>query len=260
MQKSEKMNMTFFDPHPVITVAEADFLRALGFPTGHAPSERVTALARQTRKWFERNGRPWVFARRAGLLTLSKNHSEIEDVIFRSARLTKRFTKAEAVSAILAVVCAGREIEIEAQRCWQANRPDEYFFLEGFAVAVVEQLMAIVSARLCAEVESHGLSVLPHLSPGYAGWNLTDQVSLVRLMQRRDWPAGLDFDVLPSGQLTPKKSHVALFGLALKSDRLRCLTEMIPCEDCCWHPCSFRRTPYRHGGVSALGTLATETA
>jgi hypothetical protein len=154
-------------------------------------------------------------------------------------------------------VCAGGEVETEAQRRWQAGQPDEYYFLEGFAVAVVEQLMAAVSARLCAEAESRGLFVLPHFSPGYAGWDLTDQVPLVRLLQRHHWPAGLDFNVLPSGQLVPRKSHVGLFGLAPKSECLRRITDIIPCEDCCHVPCTFRRAPYRPHAHIALRASAS---
>jgi hypothetical protein len=252
--------MTFFDPHPETAVTEADFLRVLGFPAGHAPGNLAATLMRQTREWFERNGKPWVFARSAGSLKLSGNRTEIEGVAFRSTRLTKRFAEAGAVGAILAVVCAGREIEIEARRRWQATRPDEYLFLESFATAAVEQLIAAIAARLCAQAEAQGLSVLPHLSPGYSGWNLTDQVSLVQLIQKRDWPAGLDFGVLPSGQLTPKKSHVALFGLGLKSDRLRRITEMIPCEDCCGVTCALRRAPYHPESHHAPEVFGTETA
>jgi hypothetical protein len=244
--------VTMFDSHPEVAVTQEQFLRALGFPVGHSPSERVRALMEATREWYEGNGRPWFFVREAESLAWTDEGATVEGVAFRSAALAKLLAGAEAYGAALAAVCAGREIEAESQRHWEAGEPDQYYFLETFAVAVVEQLMAAVSARLGQEADGRGLSVLRHLSPGYAGWPLSDQVLLVRLMQRREWPAGLDFSVLPSGQLLPKKSHVALFGLAPKSEHLRCRTEMIPCESCGHPACAFRRA---HGSREAQVTL-----
>lgn len=250
------LNVTVFDPHPEVVVAQEQFLRALGFPVGYSPNERVSALMQTTREWYERNGKPWLFIRQAESLAWSDEGATVEGVAFKSPRLAKLLAGAEACGAALVAVCAGRETEVESQRRWEAGEPEQYFFLEAFAVAVVEQLMAAVGARLCSKADGRGLSVLPHFSPGYAGWPLSEQVLLVRLIQRRDWAVGLDFNVLPSGQLTPKKSQVALFGLAPRSERFRKITEMIPCESCCQSPCVFRRVPCRPEAPVALENSA----
>jgi hypothetical protein len=60
----------------------------------------------------------------------------------------------------------GPEVEAEAQRLWREEKPDEYFFLEIFGSAVVEHLVTITGARLCAWAEGRHLAVLPHYSPG----------------------------------------------------------------------------------------------
>ena len=50
---------------------------------------------------------------------------------------------------------AGPEAEQEARRLWKEEKPDEYFFLEMYASAVVEHLTTVAGARLCAWAEGH---------------------------------------------------------------------------------------------------------
>jgi hypothetical protein len=50
--------------------------------------------------------------------------------------------------------------------------------------------------------------------------------------------------VLESGMLRPKKTLLAVFGLTRHTDRLRKLTELVPCENCSYAPCQYRRAPY----------------
>jgi hypothetical protein len=48
-----------------------------------------------------------------------------------------------------------------------------------------------------------------------------------------------------SGMLRPKKTLLAVFGLTHHTDRLRRLTDLVPCENCSFGPCQYRRAPYR---------------
>ena len=59
---------------------------------------------------------------------------------FTSKRLESTLQQAEAHSVILVAVGAGAEAEEEARRRWADEKPDEYFFLEMYASAVVEHL------------------------------------------------------------------------------------------------------------------------
>jgi hypothetical protein len=51
--------------------------------------------------------------------------------------------------------------------------------------------------------------------------------------------------VFDSGMLRPKKTLLAVFGLTRHTDRLRRLTSLVPCENCSFGPCQYRRAPYR---------------
>jgi len=228
-----------------VDVAESEFLRLLGFPRGRAPGTAVVLRMEETRNWFARNGRPWTFVCRAERLELAAEEVRIDGVPFRSGVLAGRLGRVGARGLVVAAVCAGPEAETEARRRWQKGLLDEYLFLETYAAGVVERLRERIGARLCAEVEGQGLSVFPHYSPGYAGWDLADQVPLVRLLQQRAHPSGLPLEVLASGQLVPKKAQLAVFGLAPWSKDLDGLAARVPCEDCGYHPCGFRWVPQR---------------
>jgi hypothetical protein len=50
--------------------------------------------------------------------------------------------------------------------------------------------------------------------------------------------------------LRPKKTLLAVFGVTRHTDRLRKLTELVPCENCSFGPCQYRRAPYRRAPQS----------
>jgi hypothetical protein len=90
------------------------------------------------------------------------------------------------------------------------------------------------------------MAVLPHSSPGYPEWDVAEQPRLLALMKRtRRHALPSSVDVLDSGMLRPKKTLLAVFGLTRHTDRLRRLTELVPCENCSYAPCQYRRVSYR---------------
>jgi hypothetical protein len=111
---------------------------------------------------------------------------------------------------------------------------------------VVEHLATLTGARLCDWAEQHERSVLPHYSPGYPEWDVAEQPRLLELIKRTHHaPLPSALDALDSGMLRPRKSLLAVFGLTHHRDRLRRLTDLVPCENCSFGPCQYRRAPYR---------------
>ena len=194
-------------------------IRAMTVPEG-----RARELAEWARQWYAKNGQPWVYARQADELKITNGSITIDGVSFNSSRLRKTLLEAQAHSAILVAVSAGPEVVSEAQRLWLEEKPDEYFFLEIFGSAVVEHLTTMTGARLCAWAETRDMSVLPHYSPGYPEWDISEQPRLLELMKRAaTWPK-CGMDVLDSGMLRPKKSLLAVFGLTNHNERVRRIT------------------------------------
>ena len=232
------------DTHPEVDVREAEYQRLLGYPPGHAVDGRALELSDWARGWYTRHGRPWVYSREAGSVAVYGRSVDIEGERFHSVALRRRFEQASADGVILTAVSAGAELEREAQRLWREEKPDEYYFLEVLGSAVVERLMEMAGERLWEWAEGRGMAVLPHYSPGYAGWDVAEQPRLLGLLQgSRNLPGNLE--ALASGALRPKKSLVAVFGLTRRTDGVRPLAELAGCESCSMARCGYRRTTGR---------------
>ena len=230
---------------PALDVQPEEYVRLLGFPRGWVLEGRALELASWARDWYANNGSPWIYARQADELEIAGNSVFLDGVQFSSARLKTTLRDAEAHSAILVAVGAGPEAEEEARRLWAEEKPDEYFFLEVYASAVVEHLATLAAARLCDWAEHRQMAVLPHYSPGYPDWDVAEQPRLLELLKKtRSEPFPSPLEVFDTGMLRPKKSQLAVFGLTRHTDRLQKLSSLVPCQRCSFGPCQFRRAPY----------------
>lgn len=251
------------DTSPDIDVAAVEYKRLLGYPRDAAVSDRAEELMDWARGWYRMHGRPWAQARQADGLELTGDAVTIDGVPFSSPRLSQTLRNAAADAAIVVAVSAGPELEAEAQQLWRDGKPDEYFFLEVYGSAVVEHLVTMTGARLCAWAESRHMAVLPHYSPGYPEWSIEEQPRLLDLINRLHPKMPAPVDVMDSGMLRPKKSLLAVFGITRHVDRVQRLTALTPCENCSYLPCQYRRTPYRRAPMPAnpeLSALSQETS
>lgn len=222
-----------------VAVDPAEYNRLLGYPRDFALEGRAQELADRTRQWYAAHGRPWIYARPAALETAGDS-IRIEGREFTSERLGRMLQDVEAHGAIIAALSAGPELEEESLTLWRDEKPDEYFFLETYGSAVVERLVSVAGARLWDWAQARGCAVIPHYSPGYPGWDISEQSRLFELLQPG---VGHRLEVLESGALRPKKSLVAVFGLTRRTAGLRPITDVVPCQTCSLGSCDYRRTP-----------------
>ncbi|MGD0251630.1 MAG: hypothetical protein ABSC01_02915 [Verrucomicrobiota bacterium] len=235
------------DTHPAVNVQEAEYQRLLGYPKHHSPDGRSRELADRARTWYAENGKPWIYARQTDDLELKNQRLQVHGTEFASKQLHDQFVAAHAHTAVLVAVSAGPECEEKARQLWQKSKPDEYFFMEMYGSAVVENLVTVASGHLCGWADQNGMAALSHYSPGYSGWDISDQIKLWKLIRQkpgREFPG--DIQVLDTGMLRPKKSLLAVFGITRHLDTVRNLATLIPCENCSLPGCQYRRAPYRH--------------
>ena len=233
------------DTFPDVSVQPAEYNRLLGYPHDWVLEGRALELAEWARDWYANHGTPWVYACQVERLELEGDSVFIDGQRFSCRPLQKRLEQAAAHSVVLAAVSAGPEIEQEAQDLWQAEKPDEYFFLEIFGSAVVEHLTTMAGAHCCAWAENRLWAVLPHYSPGYSDWDVGQQPQLLNLIQRlaaHEMPRKLS--VFGTGMLRPKKSQLAVFGLTREVDGVQKLENLVACESCSMVSCQYRRVPY----------------
>jgi len=256
------------EARPDVRVQPAEYIRLLGYPRGWVLQDRAAELDAWVRAWYARHGTPWLYTRQADHVEATATGVTIDGETFHSIRLSKTFREAGAHGAVLAALGAGAALEEEAQRLWREGKPDEYFFLEVYGSAVVEELVTMAGARWCAWAEPQRMAMLPHYSPGYPEWPIEDQAGLLGLIRRRsetegvarDGGAPVPVDVLESGMLRPKKSLLAVFGITRHVDRVRPLSDLIPCENCSFGPCPYRRAPYRRTKPPSASEPAAEIA
>jgi hypothetical protein len=249
-----------FDTGPDVNVQPAEYKRLLGYPRDWVVRDRARELVDWARLWYAEHGQPWVYAREAETMDIADGSVNVNGVPFTSTRLSKTLQAAGAQSAVVVAVGAGPALEIEAQKLWLEGKPDEYFFLEVYGSAVVEHLVTMTGARLCAWAESRHMAVLPHYSPGYPEWPIDEQPRLLDVINRsRAQMPPVPLEVLESGMLRPKKSLLAVFGVTRHVERVQRLTDLIPCDNCSFLGCQYRRSPYRRAPepanpeLSALG-------
>ncbi len=239
--------LELFETNLNVNVQEAEYQRLLGLPKNHSMPERARELADAARRWYAENGRPWFYAQEISTLGRTDGKLRVGGTEFSSQQLHDQFAEAQADRAVLLAVSAGRECEEYAQQLWRESKPDEYFFMEMFGSAVVEHLVTIASGHICGWADHQGEAALPHYSPGYSGWDISDQTKLWHLIQRtgaRHFDGRLE--VLESGMLRPKKSLLAVMGITRHLEMARSHARLIPCEACSLPDCRYRRAPCQH--------------
>ncbi|MGA9408173.1 MAG: hypothetical protein WBW71_13650 [Bacteroidota bacterium] len=234
------------DIAPRVDVQESEYKRLLGYPPGHEISGRVKELIDSTRSWYAANGKPWVYSRRAEMLELSAGKVRIEGIDFFSPKLQTQLNAANSHEVMLVAASAGKQCEERARELWNEEKPDEYFFMEVYGSAVVENLIMNAGARFCEWADQHRKAILPHYSPGYPGWDISDQEKLLKLIRQKGVNLREEMRVMDSGMLYPKKSLLAVFGVTSHLETVQRLTSLIPCENCSLQSCRYRRTPYRN--------------
>ncbi len=194
----EPFSLSFANHHPC--VREAGYRRFLRLPARHPLDGPLAENAGWARAWFAAHARPWLCAAEVSL-TAGPAALLIDGEPFGTAALAARF--AGASRGALAAVSAGPEAEAEAAARWKADEPDRYFFLECYASAATDALLAEARQRLGAG---------EFFCPGYRGWPIEESVRLLALLERKITLPG-PLRALPSGMLQPKKSQIALLAL-----------------------------------------------
>ena len=192
------------------------FHRHLGLPAGVEPDSTTASLADGARDWYRENGDPWSHVSIREIRAIEGNHEEKrvrleDDDELTSAVLAAGFRAAEVWRAAIVGVSAGPSVDREIDALFQSDRPAEAMILNAYAVAVAEHLRARQGRRLRRQCAKSGMTVLPHYSPGYDGWELDDQATLFAALDEQG-----PLSVLPSGGLKPARSALAVFGITAK--------------------------------------------
>lgn len=165
-------------------VTDEAFKRFLKLPPHRAFTGALAEAAAEARAWYAQHGRPWGAA-----------------IATDPARWTAAGAELRAApAAALIAVGAGTEVADEAAARWQRDEPDRAYFLDRFAAAVTEALLAEAKRALGATF---------HDCPGFWDWPVTGNLDLLAAFTVVA-PLPGPLEVLESGMLRPKTSQLAL--------------------------------------------------
>ncbi|MEC8973351.1 MAG: hypothetical protein VX509_05485, partial [Verrucomicrobiota bacterium] len=125
-----------------ITVPVAEWKRHLCTPAGEPLSDDAQLGVERALAWVNEHGRPWSFVSGPIEVTLAAERIRLANGIqFTSQALAEKLRLGQAGSAVAVACSAGPGVSAEIQRLWEAQRPDEAFFLNAAAAAATEQLL-----------------------------------------------------------------------------------------------------------------------
>jgi hypothetical protein len=246
----------------IVDVPEEEFIRLLGYPGEREVDAKIRTLMEGARSWYRRNGKPWISSRSFATGEIHDGIIEVNDEFrLTSIELANRLQKAGAHEIHVVAVSAGSEVSQEVSRLWEDDRVDEAYFLDAFGSAVVEHLVHSAGQKLCEQSEPQGMAVLPHHSPGYVGWDISDQPNLMNLFLRhQDEPLPGPLNILWSGMLVPVKSLLGVFGITRNIDRVDKYADLVPCHYCNLRNCPYRRAPYTCETTDVDGSRVADAA
>jgi hypothetical protein len=135
-----------------------------------------------------------------------------------------------------AVVTIGGALEQRVRELWDARELPLAAMLDSVGSGAVESLAEWVNDRLCHEGIERGLRVTNRISPGYGGWDVSEQPRLFRLVS--GGPVGVALN--DACFMTPEKSITLLVGAGPDA---RVDHYFSQCARCWMAGCAYRRAP-----------------
>lgn len=136
----------------------------------------------------------------------------------------------------VAICTAGESIEVRVRELFEAREFPLAVMLDSVGSAAAECLAEYVNDLLCQVAIPEGLKVTNRVSPGYAGWDVSEQTCLFRLCPGEPIEVKLnDYCVM-----TPAKSISLLVGIGPEARVDHYFTQ---CRRCWMKECAYRRVP-----------------
>lgn len=222
-------------------VRAVEYHRLLGLPRRRELQGALAERAAWARDWYARHGRPELRVRRFGIRELGVDMVQLEaGPRLASGTLAARLRHCRAHALVVMAATAGAEVGPACAERWRDGRPDEAWFLDRFAAAVVEHLVWSVMRGDLRSLARAGEALAGHLSPGCGSWDLGEQRLLRDALFAADEPAAVT--VLDSGALAPSCSQFAVAGVIRAAGDA---TVAERCHGCDLAACHYRRAAWR---------------
>jgi hypothetical protein len=151
-------------------------------------------------------------------------------------RIVERWGTIEEITA--GVCTIGEALERRASELWDARELPLAMMLDSVGSGAVESLAEYVNDLLCQQGLARGVKVTNRVSPGYGGWDVTEQ----RLLWQLCPGDAVDVTLNDACFMSPTKTITILVGAGVSA---RVDDYFNQCARCWMRDCAYRRAAAR---------------
>ena len=228
-----QFQLTFENKEYTIKIDHAHYVRRLGYPLDYDVPDYIKETMDWAENWYAENGNPWLDIYPLQVVTdeeqLILNKEEIT-----CEKLRKRFVKHQVKEGFLVAATAGNMVDEIEKTLWKEDAPDKAFFINAYAASVTEAIISFSVVYLTEWANKKNKTTIARYSPGYAGWELTEQFKLMGIIKKERVTTPLSIN--ESAILSPLKSQLSVVGIRLGENKEK--TVDIECMQCNFMDCS----------------------
>jgi hypothetical protein len=149
---------------------------------------------------------------------------DIGNIIFRQLKNT------EKLAIFLCTI--GKGMEEWSRQQLAGDDPVKGYIIDILASEVVEEAMDVIQNKLKMKMELEGMHITNRFSPGYCGWNVSEQHKLFLFFPENF----CDIKLTDSALMTPIKSVSGIIGIGEKV-----IYRIYSCQQCNMKNCIYRK-------------------
>jgi hypothetical protein len=183
--------------------------RALGYPEGKVPGEILKLIKQEIKNSKD------CCSIRGGFRIIDdiivdpdKSRLVINQLVFDPKKIILKQLK-RSTSLALFVCTVGSELEKRSRSLIKSGDPISGYIIDALASETVEKAMDNIQDKLADQMKEQGLHITNRFSPGYCGWQVSEQQKLFSLL-----PDGFcGIKLTSSSLMIPIKSVSGIIGI-----------------------------------------------
>jgi len=230
-----KVNFNFLGEQHSFEIEKSHYLRRLGFPKDYDVPESIQESMDWSSQWYFDKGNPWLHVYEL-IVGMENEQIFLNKKETIAPKVYKRFKKYHVEKAMLIAATAGDKVDDETKELWSTDFPDRAFFLETYASCVTESLVEFAVDQIKYWADQKQENVLSRYSPGYPGWELKEQNTLMEIIKNI---SEIPINISETSLLQPLKSQLSLVGIHEGEQKEKSIK--IECMQCTFNNCTCRK-------------------
>jgi len=205
-----------------------DILKGIGYIDRSAPDvilDLVDRLIIESERYANIKGGYYIFDN--GSVNVGTGNFELKNIEFSAGKIiTKQLTKSTSM-AFLAVTI-GNEFDHWIKGLFDSGDPLKGYIVDTIGSELAENAADLVEELIVDEVKKKNLGCTNRYSPGYCGWNVSEQHKFFSLLPQKF----CDIELSESALMKPIKSVSAAVGIGKDCQKKDYNCTLCSMEDC----------------------------